>query len=115
MPGVGRLLRADRLDSSSPDAEIRAAALSTVPDRSGDLIVVPKPNWTVGPRAEGSATTHGTAQPYDRQVPLILFGAGIKPGRRSETASPADIAPTVAHITGVTMPPVEGRVLKEAF
>ena len=115
MPGVARLLRVDRLESSSPDPEIRAAALSTFPDRSGDLIVVPKPNWTVGPRAEQSATTHGTAQPYDRQVPLILFGAGIKAGRSSATASPADIAPTVAHISGVTMPPVEGRVLKEAF
>jgi predicted AlkP superfamily pyrophosphatase or phosphodiesterase len=115
MPGVARLLRVDRLESSSPDPELRAAALSTFPDRSGDLIVVPKPNWTVGPRAEQSATTHGTAQPYDRQVPLILFGAGIKAGRSSATASPADIAPTVAHISGVTMPPVEGRVLKEAF
>jgi hypothetical protein len=115
IPGVARLLRVDRLESSSPDAEIRAAARSTVPDRSGDLMVVPKPNWTVGPRAEGSATTHGTAQPYDRQVPLILFGAGIKAGRRSVSASPADIAPTVAHISGVTMSPVEGRVLKEAF
>jgi hypothetical protein len=115
MPGVARLLRVDRLKSSSPDAEIRAAALSTFPGRSGDLVVVPKPNWTVGPRAEQSATTHGTAQPYDRQVPLILFGAGIKSGRSSATASPADIAPTVAHISGVTMPPVEGRVLKEAF
>ena len=115
IPGVARLLRVDRLESTSADAEIRAAALSTVPDRSGDLIVVPKPNWTVGPRAEQSATTHGTGHPYDRQVPLILFGAGIKPGRRSATASPADIAPTVAHISGVTMPPVEGRVLKEAF
>jgi predicted AlkP superfamily pyrophosphatase or phosphodiesterase len=115
MPGVARVLRVDRLDSSSPDAEIRAAALSTVADRSGDIIVVPRLHWTVGPRADQSATTHGTAHPYDRQVPLILFGAGIKPGRLSGTASPADIAPTVAYISGVTMPPVEGRVLKEAF
>jgi predicted AlkP superfamily pyrophosphatase or phosphodiesterase len=115
MPGVARLLRVDRLDSSSSDAEIRAAALSTFPDRSGDLVVIPKPNWTVGPRADQAATTHGTAQPYDRRVPLILFGAGIKPGRWSAATSPADIAPTVAHISGVTMPPVEGRVLKEAF
>lgn len=115
MQGVARLLRVDRLDSSSPDVEVRAAALSSVPDRSGDLVVVPKANWTVGPRADQAATTHGTGHPYDRQVPLILFGARIKAGRWSATVSPAEIAPTVAHISGVTMPPVEGRVLKEAF
>ena len=115
IPGVARLLRADRLDPSSTDADIRAAALSTFPDRSGDLVLVTKPHWTVGPRGEQSATTHGTAHPYDRQVPLILFGAGIKPGRWSATTSPADIAPTFAHISGVKMPPVEGRVLKEAL
>jgi hypothetical protein len=115
LPGVARLLRADRLDIRSSDPDIRAAALSAMPGRSGDLIVVSKPQWTVGPRAEQSATTHGTGHPYDRRVPLILFGAGVKPGRRSAATSPADVAPTFAHATGVTMKGVEGRVLREAF
>jgi predicted AlkP superfamily pyrophosphatase or phosphodiesterase len=115
IPGVARLLRSDRLDPRSPDGDIRAAALSAVPDRSGDLIVVPKANWTLGPRAEQSATTHGTGHPYDRRIPLVLLGVGVKPGRWSGTASPADIAPTFAHVAGVTMSHVEGRVLREAF
>jgi predicted AlkP superfamily pyrophosphatase or phosphodiesterase len=115
MPGVARLLRADRLDPRSSDADIRMAALSAMPGRSGDLIVVSRPEWTLGPRADTSATTHGTGHPYDRRVPLIFFGAGVKPGRRSAATSPADIAPTFAHATGVTMKGVEGRVLREAF
>jgi hypothetical protein len=86
-----------------------------MPGRSGDLIVITRPNWTVGPRAETSATTHGTAHPYDRRVPLILFGSGVKAGRLPAAVTPADIAPTFAEVAGVTMPPVEGRVLSEAF
>jgi predicted AlkP superfamily pyrophosphatase or phosphodiesterase len=115
MPGVARLLRADLLDPASSDRDIRAAALSSMPDRSGELIVVTKPHWIVGPRAEQSATTHGTAHPYDRRVPLILFGAGVQAGRFSQMVSPADIAPTFAKVAGVTMKRVEGRVLTEAF
>jgi predicted AlkP superfamily pyrophosphatase or phosphodiesterase len=115
LPGVARLLRSDRLDPRSSDAEVRATALSFVPDRSGDLIVVTKPQWTVGPRAESSATTHGTAHAYDRHVPLILLGSDVKAGRLQDAVSPADIAPTFASVASVTMEGVEGRALREAF
>lgn len=115
LPGVARLLRSDLLDPRSSDPDIRAAALSFVADRSGDLIVVTRPQWTVGPRVEQSATTHGTSHSYDRHVPLILFGAGVKAGRWSAAVSPADIAPTVARAAGITMNGVDGRVLVEAF
>jgi hypothetical protein len=46
---------------------------------------------------------------------MILLGAGVKAGRVSTASSPADIAPTFAHVAGVPMPGVEGRVLAEAF
>ncbi len=115
LPGVARLLRADRLDAHSRDNDIRAAALSFTPDRSGDLIVVTRAGWIVGPRAEAAATTHGSGHPYDRHVPLILMGAGVKPGLVSAPSSPADIAPTFAHVAGIAMPGSEGRVLREAF
>jgi hypothetical protein len=115
IPGVARLLRADRLDPRSNDVDVRAAALSFTADRSGDLIVVTRPHWTVGPRAESSATTHGTGHPYDRHVPLMLLGGAVRPRRIPGPVSPADIAPTFAHVAGVTMNRVEGRVLKEAL
>jgi predicted AlkP superfamily pyrophosphatase or phosphodiesterase len=115
MPGMDRILRADRLSDSSSDRTMRAAWLSQVPARSGDLILVSKPNWYFGARGDAAGTTHGTAHPYDRQVPVILLGHGIKAGRHTQAASPADIAPTLAQVIGVTLPKAEGRVLKEAL
>ena len=46
---------------------------------------------------------------------MILLGHGIKAGRYAEVASPADIAPTLAHVIGVRLPKAEGRVLREAL
>jgi predicted AlkP superfamily pyrophosphatase or phosphodiesterase len=114
MPGVARVLYADEIDSTaarrSNDPQIRAAALSYFAGRSGDLIVIPKENWIVGT----TTTTHGTLYAYDREVPVILFGADIRAGVRDEPATPADVAPTLAAIAGVRLPAPDGRVLKSA-
>lgn len=115
VPGMTRILRSDRLSDSSNDREVRSAALSWVKDRSGDLVLIGRPNWYFSPRGDGSGTTHGTHHLYDRHVPVMLLGAGIRPGRYSQSASPADIAPTLAQLINVKMPKAEGRVLKEAL
>jgi predicted AlkP superfamily pyrophosphatase or phosphodiesterase len=115
LSGVARVLTADDVSSeaarTSKDPQIRATALSYFPGRSGDLIVIPKENWIMG----AIVTTHGTLNPYDQQVPIILFGAGIRPGPLSDAATPADIAPTLAAIAGVTLSPVDGKVLTSAL
>jgi predicted AlkP superfamily pyrophosphatase or phosphodiesterase len=115
LPGVARVLTGDEVLSesarSSKDAQIRAAALSYYPGRSGDLIVIPKENWVL----IAVGTTHGTLYGYDQRVPLILYGAGIQPGARDEAASPADIAPTIASLVGVQLPSPDGRVLTAAL
>jgi predicted AlkP superfamily pyrophosphatase or phosphodiesterase len=115
VPGMQRMLRSDRLSDSSSDREIRAAALSHFPGRSGDLVLVSRDYWYFSPRSDGSATTHGTDHLYDRRVPVILMGHGIKQGRYTQAASPADIAPTLAQVVGVKLPKAEGRVLREAL
>lgn len=114
MPGVARVLRADRLSDSSPDEVVRAAALSHVPGRSGDLIIVTQEHWVLLGRTV-YATNHGTHYAYDTNVPLILLGSGIGTGRVTAAATPADIAPTLARRVGITMPRAEGRVLTEAL
>ena len=112
IPGIQKAFFADTLAErrlSEDDLE-RAAALSYYPGRTGDLVYVLKPYWM-----SGAAASHGTANFYDRRVPVVLFGANIKAGRYASVASPADIAPTMAHLVGVTLAQVDGRVLAEAL
>ena len=80
--------------------------------RSGDLTVLLKENWEL---IGASGTTHGSLYAYDQRVPVILYGAGIAPGVREEPATPADLAPTVAALVGVTLPSPDGRVLSAAL
>ena len=120
-PGIDRVY--DRREvpalATSDDPLARSIAASFFPDRSGDLIVIPKRNWIFVSDDKsiipGNATTHGSGYSYDTEVPLILLGAGITPGRYEQAASPADIAPTLARIAGVAFPTATGRVLEEAL
>jgi predicted AlkP superfamily pyrophosphatase or phosphodiesterase len=115
IPGVDRVLRKDMLSEGSSDPIVRAAALSSFEGRSGELIIVPKPHWPLGGRAVGEAGSHGAPYDYDQRVPVILFGSGIKAGRYDRAATPADIAPTLARLTGIKMPKADGRVLAEGL
>ena len=121
VPGVAAAFFAEQLQShaAAGDRDARAALLSYYPGRSGDLIVMPKPYWFFvtadGSPQPGSATSHGTMYGYDQQVPLILFGKGIRPGEYTRPATPADIAPTLAYLCGVTLAHADGDVLAEAL
>ncbi len=111
--GVARLYWADELASliATDDPILRAARLSYVPGRGGDMMLIFDPHWM----AQATGTTHGTPYLYDQRVPLIFSGAGIKPGRYLVPATPADLAPTLAHLVGMTMGQATGRVLSEAL
>jgi predicted AlkP superfamily pyrophosphatase or phosphodiesterase len=121
VPGIAAAFFADELDShvAAGDRDARAALLSYYPGRSGDLLVMPKPYWFFvtadGSPQPGSATSHGTMYGYDQQVPIILYGRGIKPGEYARRATPADIAPTLAYLCGVTLADADGEVLSEAL
>ena len=115
IPGVERVLRKDQLSERSADPIVRAAALTHFDGRSGDLLIVAKPNWPLSGRVAAEAGSHGAPYDYDQRVPLILFGGGIKAGRYDRAVTPADIAPTLARLAGVQMPKAEGRVLSEAL
>jgi hypothetical protein len=120
-PGIAAAYFAETLDShaAAGDRDARAALLSYVPGRSGDFIVLPRPNWffviddwTPQP---GEATSHGVPYDYDQHVPLVLFGAGITKGQLLRAVTPADIAPTLAFLCGVTLPRPDGEILVEAL
>ena len=111
--GVAKVFRAETISRSgrTGSALERALAHSYYPGRSGDLLVVPRTYWTTSTNAAG----HGTSYGYDTRVPLLLMGPGILPGQYLSQATPADIAPTLAHLSHVTLAHADGRVLLEAL
>ena len=116
VPGIAAVYAADALVTAAAagDRDARAALLSYRPGRSGDFVVFPRPHWFYGTPSAGG-TSHGTPYRYDQHVPVVLFGAGIKAGEYLRAATPADIAPTLAFLTGVTMSRPDGDVLVEAL
>lgn len=112
-PGVGHVFRGEELKGARRDADPwrRAAALSYVEGRSGDLILAPRPGWV----ASTEAAAHGTASADDQRVPILFMGHGIRAGRYDQAVTPADIAPTLAAICGITLPQAEGRALGAAL
>ena len=120
-PGIAAVYRAEDLSNgTTPIAQTRrAAVLSYFAGRSGDLFVLQKPYWLTDNSPSGkkaqSGTGHGTPYNYDQHVPVFLMGYGIQPGEYFEPATPADIAPTFAALTGVTLSTRDGRVLSEAL
>ena len=107
--GVWRVYRKEELTAGDPFT--RASALSHYEGRSGDIKVLARAYWIYST----STTTHGTGHRYDTRVPVLLFGYGIKKGEYLEPAAPIDLAPTLAFLTGVTLPDATGRVLTEAL
>lgn len=115
IPGVDRLVRPDQAAVNDTDPVLRAVALSYSAGRGGDFVVIPEQYWTVAPRNFTNAAEHGSVHAYDQHVPVILFGGPFKAGRHDGEITPADIAPTLASVAGITLSKADGRVLKEAY
>jgi predicted AlkP superfamily pyrophosphatase or phosphodiesterase len=82
--------------------------------RSPHLIARLKPWIYVSDRPGG--TGHGTAQEYDRRVPVAFLGSGVRPGRYEGQAGPEEIAPTLAARLDLAYPLQDAqRVLSEAL
>lgn len=63
-----------------------------------------------------SAARHGQPHDDDTHVALVLWGRGVRPGVHRDRVSVADLAPTLARLTGVEpSEPLQGRVLWEAL
>jgi arylsulfatase A-like enzyme len=60
--------------------------------------------------------THGSPYDNDANVPMIFWGAGVKPGAYRQTVRTVDLAPTLAAILGVKpTEALDGRVLKQVI
>jgi predicted AlkP superfamily pyrophosphatase or phosphodiesterase len=111
-PGVAELLWAADLPTTAGTLAQEQYRRGYVPGRTVDLIVVPRPYWVWG---LGDGTSHGTPYLYDRAVPLVFFGAGVKRARLGQ-AQTIDVAPTLAHLMGVPPPAAaRGKALEAVF
>jgi predicted AlkP superfamily pyrophosphatase or phosphodiesterase len=60
--------------------------------------------------------THGSPHDYDARVPIIFYGASIRPGRSNDRVRVVDIAPTLAHLLDARpTEPLDGHVLRSAL
>lgn len=90
---------------------------------TGDLILTAKAGYAFQAKVDGDATngdpkgyygTHGyLASDPELDGVFIAAGYGIKPGTKLGQIHNRDVAPTIAELLGVTLPHVEGHVLKE--
>jgi hypothetical protein len=56
---------------------------------------------------------HGSPYDYDRHVPLLFFGAGVRPGRSAKPVRTVDLAPTLARLAGIPVPAaLDGQALQ---
>ena len=112
-PGASKVLRPAELASTAPtdDPDLRAWRLSNFPGRSGDFVVVAEAGLLL--RGDRDRAWHA-----ERLRPTRAAGhlrSECASGQYLGAATPADIAPTFAFLTNISLPSAQGRVLKEAL
>lgn len=101
-------------DPLSSRGYARALMLGYFPERSGDVLFVPRP--FVQFSLDEVGTDHGAPYAYDLQVPIVLAGKGIRRGFYPRQVSPVDLAPTLATLMEIGAPAMaEGAPLPEAL
>jgi predicted AlkP superfamily pyrophosphatase or phosphodiesterase len=95
-------------DGRSEVARLLRNALSR--DKSPDLLLQFHKDCVI---TLGEGTTHGSVYDYDRDIPMIFYGKGIRSGHIKGKANSVDIAPSLAAHIGIATPPnLNGRVLR---
>jgi len=87
--------------SGTNDFPLRNLQRGIHPKRSGDVVFVLESGWM---RYGRVGTTHGSPWVYDQNVPLLLYGFGVKKGMTYRETHIRDIAPTLSIIMGVPFP-----------
>jgi predicted AlkP superfamily pyrophosphatase or phosphodiesterase len=114
-PGIARVDRVRDLAGRDTlrDVVSRRWLHMLPPDVPAEYVVTPVQGaYPVGAKS----AQHGSPYDDDARVPLIFYGAGIRPGRIAERALVVDAAPTLARVIGVTPTErLDGRVLLRAL
>jgi hypothetical protein len=83
-PGLARVEKSSEFwgHCEARTGEASALCMTLDPERSGEIIYIPARGWVLEDSDEGIATGHGSLQPYDREVPVIM----LPPGRTTHAA-----------------------------
>ena len=110
-PGVERVDRFATLSRHDPDRDATARRwLHQLPAGAPVEFVVTLTPYSL---ATQQVDTHGSPHDYDSHVPLLFWGAGVRPGRHAEFVRTVDIAPTIAELLGVRPGErLDGRALR---
>jgi predicted AlkP superfamily pyrophosphatase or phosphodiesterase len=114
-PGIHLAISTDNVEAA-PESKLLGQIRNNIhPIRSGDIYVVQAPYWfnfDKGP----VAGMHGSPWSYDTHVPLIFAGSRIDSQIVYRPVQPADLAPTLAALLGMSPPAsAQGTVLPEVF
>lgn len=83
------------------------ACQSLNPQTSGEIVLGTDPdNFLAGGYQTG--TSHGTGNPDDRAVPIIIYVPGHQPRRIDDQVSMLRVAPTLARLLGIPAPEAAG-------
>jgi hypothetical protein len=83
----------------------RALRLSVAPDNEAALMFLTRPYHPLDLRdPPDKGTNHGTPYDYDRQVPVLAWGASVPHRRSAEPIDQMRVAATLAHLLRVAEP-----------
>jgi hypothetical protein len=107
-----RIQRTAPANTAARQRFLEMFARAYFPGRTGQLLIVPREGDFITRPDADVAFMHGSPWPYDISIPLMFVGPAVKAGVYSMPAVQQDVAPTLAAVLGVQMPPTAtGRVL----
>ncbi len=108
-PEIGPVYTREELLAPTPlDAVGELMRRSFHAERSADVVYFLKPYYTTNK----VGISHGSPYDYDTHVSLMLCGPGVRPGVHTERVHVEDLAPTLASLLGLQLPPeAKGRKL----
>jgi len=115
VPGIHAAVTPSRVQQLADRALAARIRNSIHRDRAGDIYIVQEPNWfnfDPGP----VVAMHGSPWRYDTHVPVIFAGSRVASGVVYRPIQPADVAPTLAALLGMSPPAsAQGTLLPEVF
>ena len=111
-PQIRRTAPADSAAVAARQRFLEMFARAYFPGRTGQLLIVLREGDFITRPDPDVAYMHGSPWAYDVSIPLMFVGPAVRTGVYSMPTVQQDLAPTLAAVLGVSMPPTAtGRVL----